>query len=147
MKDQQVGGSHYAEKAIDPFTFAMVNQWDPMMFSILKYLSRWQSKGTSVQDLKKASHIARYRRQFPRPEGGNIRKITIVEYCVKNGYTGATVTLLTALQATYDTMCYRTEDRAMMALGHLANAIDLRVTEEIGKQVDDHLQKFVAEPD
>ena len=67
MKQHQVGGTHYASKKIDPFTFAMENNWDPMLFSILKYLTRYKDKGTPLQDLQKAAHIAEYRKQFPPP--------------------------------------------------------------------------------
>lgn len=67
MKENQVGGSHYASKKIDPFTFAMENNWDPMLFSILKYLTRYKDKGTPLQDLQKAMHIAEYRKKFPPP--------------------------------------------------------------------------------
>jgi hypothetical protein len=64
QRNNQVGGDHYAKQAIDPFTFAMANRWDPMMASILKYLSRYPDKGTPAQDLRKAAHIARYRCEF-----------------------------------------------------------------------------------
>ena len=67
-KESQVGGSHYASKKIDPFTFAMANNWDPMLFSILKYLTRYKDKGTPLQDLQKAMHIAEYRKKFPPPK-------------------------------------------------------------------------------
>jgi hypothetical protein len=84
MKDQQVGGSHYASKKIDPFTFAMANKWDPMLFSILKYLTRYKDKGTPLQDLQKAMHIAEYRKQFPAPVPVACR-ISVQTYVRENG--------------------------------------------------------------
>lgn len=65
MKDQQVSGTHYAKLKIDPFTFAMNNHLDPMLFSVVKYVTRYKDKGTPLEDLKKARHIAEYRKQFP----------------------------------------------------------------------------------
>lgn len=84
MKQHQVGGTHYASKKIDPFTFAMENNWDPMLFSILKYLTRYKDKGTPLQDLRKARHIAEYRKKFPQPDAQKM-KISVGYYrCVND---------------------------------------------------------------
>ena len=53
--EQQVGGAHYAVKAIQPWDFIMANNIGYMEGNIIKYLSRWKDKG-GVQDLKKAQH-------------------------------------------------------------------------------------------
>jgi hypothetical protein len=45
---QQVGGAHYAVKAIQPWDFIIAN-------NVVKYVSRWKDKG-GVEDLKKAQH-------------------------------------------------------------------------------------------
>lgn len=92
-KENQVGGSHYASKKIDPFTFAMENKWDPMLFSILKYLTRYKDKGTPLQDLQKAMHIAEYRKKFPAPHYRDT-KITMLEYCQANGLSEEVTSLL-----------------------------------------------------
>ena len=58
---QQVGGDHYASKSIQPWD-AMEAWMSHEAFSgylrgnVLKYLCRYQDKGSPVQDLQKARH-------------------------------------------------------------------------------------------
>jgi len=52
---QQVGGSHYAVKAIQPWDFIIANNLGYLEGNIVKYVSRWKDKG-GVEDLKKAQH-------------------------------------------------------------------------------------------
>ena len=52
---QQVGGAHYATKAIQPWDFIIANNLGYLEGNIVKYVSRWKDKG-GVQDLKKAQH-------------------------------------------------------------------------------------------
>ena len=93
MKQDQIGGSHYAAQQMDPFTFAMANRWDVMMFSVLKYLSRYPVKGSPAQDLRKAAHIARYRAQFPKTARFT-QQITMQQYIKENGFRGEQAYLL-----------------------------------------------------
>jgi hypothetical protein len=53
---RMVGGAHYLKNGIQPFEFAMANQWDACSFSVLKYLTRWRHKD-GLADLRKARHI------------------------------------------------------------------------------------------
>jgi hypothetical protein len=53
--EQQVGGAHYATKAIQPWDFIIANNLGYLEGNIVKYVSRWKDKG-GVQDLKKAQH-------------------------------------------------------------------------------------------
>ena len=52
----QVGGSHYKDMAIQPFHFAMVNNFNAFQFAVMKYASRYLNKN-GVQDLKKIMHF------------------------------------------------------------------------------------------
>lgn len=52
---QQVGGAHYAVKAIQPWDFIIANNIGYLEGNIIKYISRWKDKG-GVEDLKKAQH-------------------------------------------------------------------------------------------
>ena len=52
---QQVGGAHYAVKAIQPWDYIIANDLGYLEGNIVKYVSRWKDKG-GVQDLKKAQH-------------------------------------------------------------------------------------------
>ena len=53
--EQQVGGEHYAVKAIQPWDFIIANDIGYLEGNIIKYISRWKDKG-GVEDLKKAQH-------------------------------------------------------------------------------------------
>ena len=52
---QQVGGAHYAVKAIQPWDFIIANNLGYLEGNIVKYITRWKDKG-GVEDLKKAQH-------------------------------------------------------------------------------------------
>ena len=52
----QVGGSHYKNMAIQPFDYIHKNGIPFAEGSVIKYVSRWRSKG-GVDDLKKAKHF------------------------------------------------------------------------------------------
>ena len=54
-KDVQVGGSHYADKAIQPIDYIMQNNLNFCEGSIVKYITRWREKG-GVEDLRKVKH-------------------------------------------------------------------------------------------
>ena len=100
-KENQVGGSHYASKKIDPFTFAMANNWDPMLFSILKYLTRYKDKGTPLQDLEKAMHIAEYRKNWPKPLTQK-RLVLVSVYCEANDLDSKVQEVLEVIEGMYD---------------------------------------------
>ena len=51
----QVGGSHYRDKAIQPWDYIASNNIGYLEGNIVKYVSRWQAKG-GLEDLKKAQH-------------------------------------------------------------------------------------------
>lgn len=51
----QVGGNHYKGKAIQPWDYIASNNLGYLEGNIVKYVSRWQSKG-GIEDLKKAMH-------------------------------------------------------------------------------------------
>ena len=51
----QVGGSHYAQKAIQPWDYIVTNNLGYLEGNVVKYVSRWKQKG-GVDDLRKAAH-------------------------------------------------------------------------------------------
>lgn len=53
--EQQVGGRHYIEKAIQPWDYIVQNDMGYLEGCIVKYVSRYKEKG-GVEDLIKASH-------------------------------------------------------------------------------------------
>ena len=52
----QVGGSHYKDMVIQPYHFAMANNFNAFQFAVVKYASRYLNKN-GVQDLKKIIHF------------------------------------------------------------------------------------------
>lgn len=52
---KQVGGAHYAVKAIQPWDFIIANNIGYLEGNIIKYISRWKDKG-GIEDLNKAQH-------------------------------------------------------------------------------------------
>ncbi len=52
----QVGGDHYKSMPIQPMEFSMANGLDPCQHTIIKYVTRFRTKG-GVQDLEKAKHV------------------------------------------------------------------------------------------
>lgn len=54
--DIQIGGSHYTDMAIQPMEFSMANKLDACQHTIIKYVSRFRTKG-GIQDLEKAKHV------------------------------------------------------------------------------------------
>lgn len=52
----QVGGDHYKKMAIQPIEYILANDIPFTEGNVIKYVSRWKSKG-GVQDLRKAQHM------------------------------------------------------------------------------------------
>ena len=55
--DTQVGGGHYKDMAIQPFTYITENNLGFCEGNIVKYISRYQDKG-GAEDLDKVIHYA-----------------------------------------------------------------------------------------
>lgn len=53
--DVQVAGSHYKELPIQPVEYIQANKIPYMEGNVIKYVSRWRSKG-GIDDLRKAKH-------------------------------------------------------------------------------------------
>ena len=51
----QVAGTHYKDKAIQPWDYIVSNNMGYLEGNIIKYVSRWKDKG-GLADLKKAQH-------------------------------------------------------------------------------------------
>lgn len=51
----QVGGSHYTDCAIQPIEYIWANHLGFSEGNVIKYITRWRSKG-GIKDLEKAKH-------------------------------------------------------------------------------------------
>lgn len=51
----QVAGSHYKDLPIQPVEYIQSNKIPYMEGNVIKYVSRWRSKG-GIDDLRKAKH-------------------------------------------------------------------------------------------
>lgn len=54
-ESEQVGGSHYKTMKIQPLDYALQNGLGICEHAVVKYVSRWKTKG-GIQDLEKARH-------------------------------------------------------------------------------------------
>ena len=52
-KTEQVGGSHYKNKKIEPIDYIMSNDLNFCEGNVIKYITRYKEKG-GIEDLKKA---------------------------------------------------------------------------------------------
>jgi len=53
--DNQVGGDHYKNKAIQPIEYIMANELDFCEGNVVKYITRWKDKG-GVDSFRKIKH-------------------------------------------------------------------------------------------
>ena len=51
----QHGGTHYKDKAVQPWDYIIGNNLGYLEGNVVKYVSRWRDKG-GIQDLQKARH-------------------------------------------------------------------------------------------
>lgn len=54
--DNQVGGSHYTNLAIQPMEYSMANNLDACQHTAIKYITRFRDKD-GIKDLEKAIHV------------------------------------------------------------------------------------------
>jgi hypothetical protein len=82
--DVQIGGDHYANKAIQPIEFSMANRLDGCAHSITKYLTRHPEKGGRA-DVEKAFHFVQLREMLAT-EKHLVRDwvVSMDEYCRAN---------------------------------------------------------------
>jgi len=55
-KQEQIGGNHYKDMKIQPFEYIHANGIPFAEGCVIKYVSRWRSKG-GIEDLRKARHF------------------------------------------------------------------------------------------
>jgi hypothetical protein len=53
--DKQINGNHYKLMMIQPLEYALANDMGICEHAVVKYISRWKTKG-GVEDLRKAIH-------------------------------------------------------------------------------------------
>lgn len=63
--DVQIDGDHYKTMAIQPMEFSMLNNLDACQHTIVKYVTRFRSKG-GIVDLEKAKHCIDLLIEFER---------------------------------------------------------------------------------
>ena len=54
--DKQIGGNHYKDLPIQPYTFISKNKLSFFAGCVVKYVCRYLFKGTPIQDLEKIIH-------------------------------------------------------------------------------------------
>ena len=53
---KQIGGSHYKEFLIQPWTFIRKNDLNPFQANVIKYACRYLLKQKTIEDLEKIKH-------------------------------------------------------------------------------------------
>jgi hypothetical protein len=54
--ETQIGGEHYKNLIIQPIEYMLANNLGYVEGAVVKYVTRWKSKG-GVEDLEKAKHL------------------------------------------------------------------------------------------
>ena len=60
---KQVGGSHYKEFLIQPWTFIRKNGLNPFQANVIKYVCRYLFKGKTIEDINKIIHYCELEKQ------------------------------------------------------------------------------------
>ena len=87
--DTQIGGDHYKHLAIQPMKFSMANGLNACQHTIVKYVTRFRSKG-GAEDVKKAKHCIDLLEQLqpltaPRSQADHSAvHVAAMTYCDRN---------------------------------------------------------------
>ena len=81
--DEQIGGNHYKLMMIQPTEYILANNLGWCEANVVKYISRWRSKG-GIDDLRKVIHYAQIlieKEMAPKdkPKGPEVLKSTPLE--------------------------------------------------------------------
>ena len=71
--EEQVGGRHYIEKAIQPWDYIIANKMGYLEGNIIKYVSRYKDKN-GIEDLVKAAHYLDKLIEVTRSENERVSK-------------------------------------------------------------------------
>ena len=71
--EEQVGGRHYIEKAIQPWDYIIANKMGYLEGNIIKYVSRYKDKN-GLEDLIKAAHYLDKLIEVTRSENERVSK-------------------------------------------------------------------------
>ena len=72
--EKQIGGSHYKQFVIQPWTFIRKNGLNPLQANIIKYVCRYLSKGKAIEDLEKIKHYCDLEINHLKEEEQNVKK-------------------------------------------------------------------------
>lgn len=70
----QVGGDHYKNFKIQPIEFITENKLEFIPGCIIKYICRYNKKGTPIEDLKKIIHYTKLLLEFEEKNEKDIAK-------------------------------------------------------------------------
>ncbi len=91
--EKQVGGDHYARGNFQTWDFIELAELGFLEGNVIKYLTRWERKGTPKQDLEKAEHylqkLVEEAKQGRRPRGF-ARNNELEDYLHAQNLTGPT---------------------------------------------------------
>ena len=67
--DKQIGGSHYKQFFIQPWTFIRKNGLNPFQANVIRYVCRYLTKGKTKEDLDKIIHYCELEKKHLKEEG------------------------------------------------------------------------------
>lgn len=81
--DQQVGGDHYRDMAIQPLDFIVQNRLDFVQGNIIKYVVRYKKKG-GLEDIDKALHyLLALRSEYVATHAPDVSPSAVASYFVR----------------------------------------------------------------
>jgi hypothetical protein len=76
MFKEEVGGDHYKDLKIQPFTYYRSNNFNPTQAAIIKYASRLYTKGDPIEQLDKIIQFCNLEKDHLRKHGQQSKKET-----------------------------------------------------------------------
>lgn len=95
--DTQVGGSHYKNLGEQPMAFSMRLGLNACQHTAIKYVTRYEDKGTPLKDLNKAIHCIELQQELEALHGGKNSGMTF-ELAVHEGTKYANANRLSPYQ-------------------------------------------------
>jgi len=66
--EKQIGGNHYRNFFIQPWTFIRKNGLNPFQANVIKYVCRYLFKGKTIEDIDKIIHYCELEKQHLKEE-------------------------------------------------------------------------------
>jgi len=143
--DEQVGGTHYKNNAIQPLQYVMANAMGFCEANIIKYITRYKHKG-GVQDLEKVRHYVQLHQETVSTEPEVFKELRILfqtrsllpispwDYCEANAIEDERVRSIIVMVSYWRSEHYHGDGPVKVVL----SAVDELITEQRELELQDH---------